>query len=152
MPNNYIVLTGASGNIGNKLAYFLLNKGYALIITSRNIKHLEEMHNMFQEYKNSIVFKELDLADQKSIERFVESLCGLRIKGLVNNAATDNVDTLFTLLIFPLATLLWRKPEPDPHPICAKPNDRNATESLSGLPSAQSEESSPVYREPAPWS
>ena len=55
MLNNYIILTGASGNIGNKLAYFLLNRGYALIITSRNIKHLEEMQNMFQEYKNSIV-------------------------------------------------------------------------------------------------
>jgi len=94
MLNNYIILTGASGNIGNKLAYFLLNKGYALIITSRNIEHLEEMQNIFQEYKNSIVFKELDLADQKSIESFVDSLRGLRIKGLVNNAATDNVDTI----------------------------------------------------------
>ena len=94
MHNGYVIITGAAGNIGNKLAYYLLNKGYRLILTSRNAKHLREMQEIFDEYTDKLLTRELDLADKHSIEHFVKSIKEIHVVGLVNNAATDNIDSL----------------------------------------------------------
>lgn len=94
MHNGYIILTGAAGNIGNKLAYFLLGKGQRLILTSRREEHLQEMREVFSVYPDTLLTRVLDLSDKHSIESFVESINELPISALINNAATDNIDSL----------------------------------------------------------
>lgn len=106
MDKRYIILTGATGNIGNKLAYHLLSNRYNLILTSRKSEHLQEMKRLFSSFVGQVLFKQLDLSEKASIETFVLGLSDVHVSSLVNNAATDNIDSILDLKYDDIAKII----------------------------------------------
>ena len=71
-----IIVTGATGSIGNAAVQMLRKEGHTVIGTSRRAEHEG--------------FRPLDISSPASIEAFVRSLASdnIRIDGLLNNAGT----------------------------------------------------------------
>ena len=85
LKNLNIVLTGATGVIGNSILDKLISAGSKVLATGTN----EEKLKLIQEkYKNLNVLK-FDISDHKNIDKFVEdcsSILSNRIDVLINNA------------------------------------------------------------------
>ncbi len=85
LKNLNIILTGATGVIGNSILDKLISAGSTVLATGTN----EDKLKLIQEkYKNLNVLK-FDISDHKNIDRFVEdcsSILSNRIDVLINNA------------------------------------------------------------------
>jgi len=85
LKNLNIVLTGATGVIGNSILDKLISAGSTVLATGTN----EEKLKLIQEkYKNLNVLK-FDISDHKNIDKFVEdcsSILSNKIDVLINNA------------------------------------------------------------------
>ena len=85
LKNLNIILTGATGIIGNSILDKLISAGSTVLATGTN----EEKLKLIQEkYKNLNVLK-FDISDHKNIDKFVEdcsSILSNRIDVLINNA------------------------------------------------------------------
>jgi 3-oxoacyl-[acyl-carrier protein] reductase len=85
LKNLNIILTGATGVIGNSILDKLISAGSTVLATGTN----EDKLKLIQEkYKNLNVLK-FDISDHKSIDKFVEdcnSILSNRIDVLINNA------------------------------------------------------------------
>ena len=92
LNNLNIILTGATGVIGNSILDKLISAGSTVLATGTN----EEKLKLIQEkYKNLNVMK-FDISDHKNIDKFVEdcsSILSNKIDVLINNAgiAHDNL-------------------------------------------------------------
>ncbi len=85
LKNLNIILTGATGVIGNSILNKLISAGSTVLATGTN----EEKLKLIQEkYKNLKVLK-FDISDHKNIDKFVEdcsSILSNKIDVLINNA------------------------------------------------------------------
>ena len=85
LKNLNIILTGATGVIGNSILDKLISAGSTVLATGTN----EEKLKLIQEkYKNLNVLK-FDISDHKNIDKFIEncsSILSNRIDVLINNA------------------------------------------------------------------
>ncbi len=85
LKNLNIILTGATGIIGNSILDKLISAGSTVVATGTN----EEKLKLIQEkYKNLNVLK-FDISDHKNIDKFVEncsSILSNKIDVLINNA------------------------------------------------------------------
>jgi 3-oxoacyl-[acyl-carrier protein] reductase len=97
MNEHHVILSGASGNIGGRLAHFLLLNGYNLIVTSKDAKKLSELKTIFSKFSAQIKFYHLNLEHKASIDNFVKDIENISVTGLINNSATDNMDTISDL-------------------------------------------------------
>ncbi len=85
LKNLNIILTGATGVIGNSILDKLISAGSTVIATGTNEKKLKLIQ---EKYKNLNVMK-FDLSDHKNIDKFVEdcsSILSNKIDVLINNA------------------------------------------------------------------
>ena len=85
LENKNIILTGATGGIGNSIVDTLSSLKAKLIVTGTNEKKLEELKN---KHKNLIVLKQ-DISAHQELEAFVNkcnSELGDKIDVLINNA------------------------------------------------------------------
>ena len=85
LKNLNIVLTGATGVIGNSILEKLVSYGSNLLATGTND---EKLNNIKNKYKNVNVLK-FDISNHKGIEEFVEEISNIfsnKIDVLINNA------------------------------------------------------------------
>jgi NADP-dependent 3-hydroxy acid dehydrogenase YdfG len=82
MSKKVAVVTGASSGIGAATAIALSESGYRVLAAARRVEKLAELAAAH----SNIGAVELDVTDQGSVDRFVESLAGQEIDLLVNNA------------------------------------------------------------------
>ncbi len=85
LENKNIILTGATGGIGNSIVDTLVSLKANLLVTGTNEKKLNELNN---KYKNIICMKQ-DISDHDQIEAFIDAChnkLGDRIDVLINNA------------------------------------------------------------------
>ena len=89
MEKNYALITGGSSGIGFEIAKDLANRGYNIILVSRNeqnlqdcCKHLSEEFNVSSDYISS------DLANKESVRHIYQTTKerGYNIEILINNA------------------------------------------------------------------
>jgi len=87
---NYIVVTGASRGLGKELSKQLAKLGYYIVLTARNEKTGKKVMQEILEYspKSTLLFHQLDVADEKSIDKFIKFIEKEKIPVdvLVNNA------------------------------------------------------------------
>ena len=85
LKNLNIILTGATGVIGNSILEKLITAGSTVLATGTNEEKLKIIK---QKYKNLNVLK-FDISDHKNIDKFVEdcsSILSNKIDVLINNA------------------------------------------------------------------
>ncbi len=85
LENKNIIITGATGGIGNSIVDTLISLKAKVLITGTNEKKLDELKN---KYKNLIVIKQ-DISAHDEIEKFVDKCHANlddRIDILINNA------------------------------------------------------------------
>ncbi len=89
-----IIVTGATGAIGEALSKKLLQQGHTVIMACRNISKAELLRQNFISSLAvspvDIIIRELDLSESKSILKFVDQLIDEKhvVDGLINNAGT----------------------------------------------------------------
>ena len=89
--NKKILITGASGGIGNDLVKKFVSLGGDVMGTGTKTEKLDQLKKQF----TSIKVKKFDMSDHSRIEEFIENVA-LELGGLdilINNAGT-NVDNL----------------------------------------------------------
>lgn len=89
LNGKYIVITGASSGIGEKIAFKVAANGAIPILLARNIEKLAEIANLIeQKFAITCMYKQLDVSDVQSVQTtFAEILeCIPRVDILVNNA------------------------------------------------------------------
>jgi 3-oxoacyl-[acyl-carrier protein] reductase len=89
--NKKILITGASGGIGNELVKKFISLGGNVIGTGTKTEKLDALKKQYPEIK----VKKFDISDHKRIEEFIEDI-SLELGGLdilINNAGT-NMDNL----------------------------------------------------------
>ena len=89
--NKKILITGATGGIGNELVKKFLNLGGNVVATGTKTEKLDIIKKKYP----SIKIQRFDLSDHSRIEEFIENVA-LELGGLdilINNAGT-NVDNL----------------------------------------------------------
>ena len=80
-----IIVTGASGGIGNAIIKKLSESGANILASGTRIEKLEELKNNFE----SIKILKFDISQNEKIEEFIENATielGGSLDGLVNNA------------------------------------------------------------------
>ncbi len=85
LENKNIILTGATGGIGNSIVDTLVSLNAKLIVTGTNDKKLEELK---KKYQNIIPIKQ-DISAHDELEAFIDKcnvLLGEKIDVLINNA------------------------------------------------------------------
>ncbi len=85
----YILLTGASGGLGYKLAEYLLNKNYCVIMLYNTHDNLDKL---VSKYPNSLKYK-IDITNEDEIiklKKYLDSI-NIKIDILINNAGIDHV-------------------------------------------------------------
>ena len=85
LENKNIIITGATGGIGNSIVDTLISLKAKVLITGTNEKKLDELKN---KYKNLIAIKQ-DISAHDEIEKFVDKCHANlddRIDILINNA------------------------------------------------------------------
>ncbi|WP_075482387.1 3-oxoacyl-ACP reductase FabG [Candidatus Pelagibacter communis] len=98
LKNKKVVLTGATGGIGNSIAEIFINQDAILLGTGTNDERLENLKKDFQK----IIIKKFDISKHQDIEAFVEDACN-ELDGapdvLINNAGItrDNLSLRMTI-------------------------------------------------------
>ncbi len=92
LENKNIILTGATGGIGNSISDTLTSLKAKLVVTGTNEKKLEDLKNR---HKNIIVIKQ-DISNHNELENFIDKCSkelGDKIDVLINNAGVtqDNL-------------------------------------------------------------
>ena len=92
LENKKIIVTGASGGIGNSLTKVLSESGAKILATGTKVEKLEKLKSKF---KNVNILK-FDISDINKIEEFIEnatSELGGRLDCIINNAGVtqDNL-------------------------------------------------------------
>ncbi len=87
-----ILLTGASGGLGYKLARSLLEQGYFVILHYH--KHKEKLEELHEKYPNSSILVSCDLKSEEEIHRMISEMKDYKIKHLINNAGIDHVSEI----------------------------------------------------------
>ena len=85
LKNKNIIVTGASGGIGNSIVKKLVEAGANILASGTKIEKLEELKNRFQNIKTLI----FDISQNEKIEEFIENATknlGGSLDGIVNNA------------------------------------------------------------------
>ena len=88
LENKNIILTGATGGIGNSIVDTLISQKAKLLITGTNEKKLDELKN---KHKNLITIKQ-DISIHDELEGFIEKCneeLGDKIDVLINNAGIN---------------------------------------------------------------
>lgn len=85
MNNKIAVVSGSNRGIGKEVVKQLVENGFIVIATGRNIDNLKKV---FRDYENQVIVAELDVDSQKSCDQFGEFLVKTvnKIDVLVNNA------------------------------------------------------------------
>jgi len=89
LKNKKIIVTGASGGIGNSIVEKLSNNGANIIATGTKMEKLEELKSKFQNIK---IIK-FDISQSEKIEEFIENATnqlGGSLDCLINNAGITN--------------------------------------------------------------
>ncbi len=81
-----VLITGASGGIGEASATLFAKKGYDLVLVGRNKEKLEEIKNNLSIYNKEIVLIQKDLTIESEVKELVEECESLNIDILMNNA------------------------------------------------------------------
>ena len=92
--NRKLVITGANKGIGYATVERLVseNAQFDIIVTSRNVelgeKAVKELRNKYPNFKNELIYHQLDVDDDKSIDTFVDwyKKTYVKLDVLVNNA------------------------------------------------------------------
>ena len=79
-----VLITGCSTGIGLATAKQFSQGDYQVIATARNPKSSEELVELGK--KENVLLKELDVCDQKSVDKLFDELNNFEIDVLVNNA------------------------------------------------------------------
>ena len=85
LKDKNIIVTGASGGIGNSIVKKLVEAGVNVLASGTRVEKLEELKNKF---KNIKILK-FDISQKEKIEEFIESATkelGGSLDGIVNNA------------------------------------------------------------------
>jgi len=85
LKDKKVIVTGASGGIGNSIVKKLSDNGAIILATGTKIEKLEELKS---KYKNTNIFK-FDISQNDKIEEFVENatkILGGSLDCIVNNA------------------------------------------------------------------
>jgi len=98
LENKNIIVTGASGGIGNAIIKRLNEAGANLLASGTRIEKLEELKNNFKKIK----ILKFDISQSDKIEEFIENATGElggSLDGLINNAGItqDNLAIRMTL-------------------------------------------------------
>ena len=89
LKNKNIVLTGATGGIGNSILEKLFKAEANILATGTNEEKLNAIKNKYQ----SVKIKKFDISEHKEIENFVNNISeemGNQIDVLINNAGVTN--------------------------------------------------------------
>lgn len=88
----YVLLTGASGGLGLKIAEYLLNKNYFVIMLYNTNNNLDYLTN---KYHNSIKHQ-IDITNEDDIVKLKKYLDekNIKIDILINNAGIDHVSDI----------------------------------------------------------
>ncbi len=94
LTNQYCLITGAAGLLGNEHALALLNIGANLILTDLNYAKLKKnSQNIIKKNanKNKIILLKMDVSDENSIENVVQKINkkNIFVSVLINNAALN---------------------------------------------------------------
>ena len=89
LENTNILLTGATGGIGNSILEELVNAGAQVMATGTNEEKLNAIKNKYQ----SVKVKKFDISEHKEIENFINKVSeemDNKIDVLINNAGVTN--------------------------------------------------------------
>ena len=89
LKNKNIIVTGASGGIGNSIVEKLSQNGANILATGTRIEKLEELKKKF----NNIKILKFDISQHDKIEEFIENATkelGGSLDCIVNNAGVTN--------------------------------------------------------------
>ena len=85
LKNKKVVITGATGGIGNSIIEKFYSEGAKILGTGTNEEKLNKLKNNF----NGIILKKFDISIHNEIEKFVDNICE-ELEGcpeiLINNA------------------------------------------------------------------
>lgn len=91
-----VLITGSTGLLGRRISKFLLDKGWDLLISGRNINKLEELRDVLNKVsKKKVDFVDFDLNDENELKNLDDRLIslGFNITHIVNNARSlDNLE------------------------------------------------------------
>jgi len=92
LKNKNIIVTGASGGIGNSIVETLVDSGANILASGTKVEKLEELKSKF----NNIHILKFDISHSDKIESFIEdatNLLGGSLDCIVNNAGVtqDNL-------------------------------------------------------------
>jgi 3-oxoacyl-[acyl-carrier protein] reductase len=84
-PNNTIMVTASTGDLGEAICTSLASEGYDLIITGRNQKKLDDLQKKLKSQYKKIVIQTIivDFSDIKTIEHAAHKIPNSPIKGIV---------------------------------------------------------------------
>ena len=86
LKNKNIIITGASGGIGNSIVEKLSEAGANILASGTKIEKLKELKSRFEKIK----IKTFNISQSEKIEEFIEEATkdlGGGLDGIVNNAA-----------------------------------------------------------------
>lgn len=89
LDNRYILITGASGHLGQEMSKCLAGAGGIVLLAGRNIQRLEELAAVIQNEGGKAFPLQADIsepASRKSLIEEVNTLTSGSLHGLVNNA------------------------------------------------------------------
>lgn len=91
--NPYALITGAAGLLGREHAIALLETGYNLILTDKDLINLRKVSKKIKKkFKNDILIYRMDVSNEKSVNNIKKIIMKkkLKLKILINNAAIDS--------------------------------------------------------------
>ncbi|MEO6392968.1 MAG: SDR family NAD(P)-dependent oxidoreductase [Pyrinomonadaceae bacterium] len=84
---SWAIITGASSGIGRALAGEFAERGFALVLTGRDLAALDEIASKCKEmHSATVMIHAADLSDAVAVARLIESIKEKPIELLVNNA------------------------------------------------------------------
>lgn len=90
---SYAVVTGGSIGLGRSFSNLLADRGYNLVLVSRNLEHLAlAQKEIQQKYKVKVQIYVGDLSDRTFISKFIEYSKAYDIEILINNAGFGHND------------------------------------------------------------
>lgn len=96
MKDDYVLITGASGGLGEAFAEIFSKNGYNTILFSRNENKLLEISKRLKsEYKTNSIYYTCDLLVLDDVKRCIDEIVksDIRVSMLINNAGISNFGT-----------------------------------------------------------